>query len=341
MDPLDTNLDHVLQGGYFHPLLRSWQETEATVLPETLVYPVFVTDNPDAEEEIPSLPGVKRFGTHSILTHLEPLVEDYHLKSILIFGVPSKIVKDGRGSEADSPSTPVIEVLPLLRQRFPELLLIVDVCLCPYTDHGHCGILTDDGSIDTPLSCQRIADVALAYAKAGAHVVAPSDMMDGRIAAIKDALLNNGVGNKVSIMSYSAKFASSFYGPFRDAAKSAPAFGDRKCYQLPPGSRGLAARAVARDVEEGADMLMVKPGLAYLDIVAQTKDDHPNHPLAVYQVSGEYAMLWHGAAAGAFDLKTTLKEVLTSMRRAGADIIITYYTPMVLKWIAEDGRRRL
>ena len=141
--------------------------------------------------------------------------------------------------------------------------------------------------------------------------------------------------------SYSAKFASSFYGPFRDAAKSAPASGDRKCYQLPPGSRGLAARAVARDVEEGADMLMVKPGLAYLDIVAQTKDDHPNHPLAVYQVSGEYAMLWHGAAAGAFNLKTTLTEVLTSMRRAGADIIISYFTPTVLKWISEDGRRRL
>ena len=141
--------------------------------------------------------------------------------------------------------------------------------------------------------------------------------------------------------SYSAKFASSFYGPFRDAAKSAPASGDRKCYQLLPGSRGLAARAVARDVEEGADMLMVKPGLAYLDVVAQTKDDHPNHPLAVYQVSGEYAMLWHGAAAGAFNLKTTLTEVLTSMRRAGADIIISYFTPTVLKWISEDGRRRL
>ena len=143
---------------------------------------------------------MQRFGTHSLINHLTPLVEDHHLKSILIFGVPTKIVKDSRGSEADSDSTPVIQVLPILRQRFPNLLLIVDVCLCPYTDHGHCGILTDDGSIDTPLSCQRIADVALAYAKAGAHVVAPSDMMDGRIAAIKDALLNNGVGNKVSIM---------------------------------------------------------------------------------------------------------------------------------------------
>jgi len=341
MDPIDTNLDHVLQGGYFHPLLRNWQEKDTTVMPETLIYPVFVTDDPDAEEEITSLPGVKRYGIKSILTYLQPLVFDHQLKAILIFGVPAKIVKDGRGSKADSPDTPVIQVLPLLKAKFPNLLLIVDVCLCPYTDHGHCGILSEDGTIDTPNSCQRIAEVALSYAKAGAHVVAPSDMMDGRIAAIKDALLNSGKGNKASIMSYSAKFASSFYGPFRDAAKSAPAFGDRKCYQLPPGSAGLASRAVARDVEEGADMLMVKPGLAYLDIVAQTKDDHPNHPLAVYQVSGEYAMLWHGAAAGAFDLKTTLKEVLTSMRRAGADIIISYFTPMILKWITEDGQRRL
>lgn len=341
MDPLETNLDHVLQGGYFHPLLRNWQETNTSVLPETLVYPVFVTDNPEAEEEIPSLPGVKRFGVVSLLQHLQPLVEDLHLKSILIFGVPAKLPKDGGGTQADSADNPVVKVLPLLKEKFPRLLLIVDVCLCPYTDHGHCGILNEDGSIDTPNSCQRIAEVASSYAKAGAQVVAPSDMMDGRIAAIKDALLGSGIGNKVSIMSYSAKFASSFYGPFRDAAKSAPAVGDRKCYQLPPGSHGLAARACARDVEEGADILMVKPGLAYLDIVAQTKDDHPNHPLAVYQVSGEYAMLWHGAEAGAFDLKTTLKEVLTSMRRAGADIVISYFTPMILKWISEDGLRRL
>jgi len=340
-EPYETSMDHVLQGGYFHPLLRSWQETDTLITPDTLIYPVFVTDYPDAEEEISSLPGVKRYGKNSLITHLQPLVLDFQLKSVLIFGVPSKVSKDSQGSKADAPSTPVLEVLPLLRERFPELLLIVDVCLCPYTDNGHCGILQGDGFLDSPKSCQRISEVAVAYAQAGAHVVAPSDMMDGRIGAIKDKLLNCGMGNKVSILSYAAKFASSFYGPFREAANSAPAFGDRKRYQLPPGSRGLALRAVTRDVEEGADMLMVKPGLAYLDILSQVKSEYPSHPLAVYQVSGEYAMLWHGAKAGSFNLKTTLTEVLTSMRRAGADIIISYYTPLLLKWMAEDGKRRL
>merc|ERR1712029_1267219 len=160
--------------------------------------------------------------------------------------------------------------------------------------------------------------------KAGANIVAPSDMMDGRVGAIKKILAENGLGSRVSVLSYAVKFSSSFYGPFRDAAKSAPAFGDRKCYKLPCGSRGLAYRAAERDVSEGADMLMVKPGLAYLDLVRETKDAFPNHPMFIYQASGEYAMIHHGAAAGAFNLETTLLEVATSMRRAGADVIISY-----------------
>ena len=192
-----------------------------------------------------------------------------------------------------------------------------------------------NGSIDNDASIKRLAEISLAYAKAGCQIIAPSDMMDGRVGAIKQTLAENGLGNTVTVMSYSAKFASSFYGPFRDAAKSAPAFGDRKCYQLPPGSTGLAERAVDRDVREGADILMVKPGLAYLDVVKMVKSKYPSHPLAIYQVSGEYAMLYHGAQAGAFNLKTTLLEVLTSMRRAGADIIITYYTPSLLDWLKE------
>lgn len=159
--------------------------------------------------------------------------------------------------------------------------------------------------------------------------------MDGRIGAIKQALISNDMANKVSVLSYSAKFASCFYGPFRDAAQSAPAFGDRRCYQLPPGARGLARRAVDRDVQEGADMLMVKPGMPYLDIVREVKDKHLSHPLAVYHVSGEYAMLWHGAQAGAFNLKVAVLEAMTSFRRAGADIIITYYVPQLLKWLQE------
>ncbi|XP_039518197.1 delta-aminolevulinic acid dehydratase-like [Pimephales promelas] len=169
----------------------------------------------------------------------------------------------------------------------------------------------------------------------GCHIIAPSDMMDGRIAAIKQALISNDLGNKVSVLSYSAKFASCYYGPFRDAAQSKPAFGDRRCYQLPPGARGLALRACDRDVKEGADMLMVKPGLPYLDIVREVKNKHPTHPLAVYNVSGEFAMLWHGAEAGAFELRTAVMEAMTAFRRAGADIIITYYAPQLLTWLTE------
>lgn len=222
----------------------------------------------------------------------------------------------------------------MLRQWFPDLLIAADVCLCPYTCHGHCGILYEDGTLNNEASIARLAEISVSYAKAGCQIIAPSDMMDGRIGAIKKALAETGYGSKVSVMSYSAKFASSFYGPFRDAAKSAPSFGDRRCYQLPPGSSGLAERAVDRDVQEGADILMVKPGLAYLDIVKSIKTKYPTHPMAIYQVSGEYAMLYHGAKAGAFNLQTTLLEVLSCMRRAGADILISYYTPQLLDWLS-------
>ncbi|XP_054854411.1 delta-aminolevulinic acid dehydratase isoform X2 [Eublepharis macularius] len=266
---------------------------------------------------------------------LHPLVAD-GLKCILIFGVPTKATKDEHGSTADAKDTPAIQAIKTIRSKFPELLIACDVCLCPYTSHGHCGILREDGTLQNEASCQRLAEVALAYAKAGCHIVAPSDMMDGRIHAIKEALISNDLGNKVSVMSYSAKFASCFYGPFRDAALSKPAFGDRRCYQLPPGARGLAVRAVDRDVREGADMLMVKPGMPYLDLVREVKDKHPTHPLAVYHVSGEFAMLWHGAQAGAFNLKTAVLEAMTGFRRAGADIIITYYVPQLLQWLKED-----
>ncbi|KAM7144075.1 delta-aminolevulinic acid dehydratase isoform 2-T5 [Macrochelys suwanniensis] len=245
-------------------------------------------------------------------------------------------LQDERGSAADVENTPAIQAIKKIRSSFPELLIACDVCLCPYTSHGHCGILRKDGTIQNEASCQRLAEVSLAYAKAGCHIVAPSDMMDGRIAAMKEALVSNNMGNKVSVMSYSAKFASCFYGPFRDAALSKPAFGDRRCYQLPPGARGLALRAVDRDVREGADMLMVKPGMPYLDLVRDVKAKHPTHPLAVYHVSGEFAMLWHGAQAGAFNLKTAVMEVMTGFRRAGADIIITYYVPQLLKWLKEE-----
>ncbi|XP_054356895.1 delta-aminolevulinic acid dehydratase isoform X2 [Pongo pygmaeus] len=325
----------VLHSGYFHPLLRAWQTATTTLNASNLIYPIFVTDVPDDIQPIASLPGVARYGVNRLEEMLRPLVEE-GLRCVLIFGVPSRVPKDERGSAADSEESPAIEAIHLLRKTFPNLLVACDVCLCPYTSHGHCGLLSENGAFQAEESRQRLAEVALAYAKAGCQVVAPSDMMDGRVEAIKETLMAHGLGNRVSVMSYSAKFASCFYGPFRDAAKSSPAFGDRRCYQLPPGARGLALRAVDRDVREGADMLMVKPGMPYLDIVREVKDKHPDLPLAVYHVSGEFAMLWHGAQAGAFDLKAAVLEAMTAFRRAGADIIITYYTPQLLQWLKEE-----
>jgi len=295
--------------------------------------PLFITDeSPEAKQDISALPGVSRWGTKSVLTFLGPLVTK-GLSSVLLFGVPDKVTKDEEGSSGALEDNPVLEAVRNIKKEFPSLTVATDVCLCPYTSHGHCGVLQKDpeGSIDHKASLVCLANQALAFARAGADVVAPSDMMDGRVLAIKKILEENGYGNRVAVLSYAVKFSSGFYGPFREAAKSAPAFGDRKKYQLPCGSRGLASRAAARDVSEGADMLMVKPGLAYLDLLRETKDAHPGHPLFVYQVSGEYAMLYHGASAGALNLETTLQEVMQSFRRAGADVIISYFTPKLLE----------
>lgn len=324
-----------LHSGFFHPVLRKLQE-DTSILPHNLMYPLFLVEDDDVEQPITSMPGVSRWGINTLKKHLDPLVEN-DLASILLFGVVDKIPKDSNGSSADSKNNPVIRALPVLRKWYPNLLIACDVCLCPYTSEGHCGILTSNG-IDNALSIKRLAEIALAYAQAGAHIVAPSDMMDNRIGAMKTLLQENGFEKSVAVLSYSCKYASGFYGPFRDAAKSAPSFGDRKCYQLPPGSRGLSVRAAERDVAEGADMLMVKPGLPYLDIVRQTKDLFPHIPLFIYQVSGEYAMLHHAAANGALDLKVALNEVLVGMRRAGADCIITYYTPRILEWIKNGSQ---
>ncbi|CAG8448380.1 4979_t:CDS:2 [Diversispora eburnea] len=247
---------------------------------------------------------------------------------------------NGKDDNAEEPisslpgqKSPVILAVKLIREKFPELYIACDVCLCGYTSHGHCGILNDDGSIDNLSTVNRLAEVATNYAKAGAHCVAPSDMMDGRVIMIKESLIREGFGNKVALMSYSAKFASAFYGPFRDAADSAPQFGDRKTYQLPPNARGLARRAITRDLGEGADIIMVKPGMPYLDVVRDAKELAPDVPIAVYQVSGEFAMIWHSAEAKVFDLKTAVFESIDGFLRAGANIIITYYTPQLLDWL--------
>ncbi|XP_022085092.1 delta-aminolevulinic acid dehydratase-like [Acanthaster planci] len=325
--------NHIFHSGLHHEVLRTWQSGNVHIDPSNLIYPIFITDNENAVEPIDSLPGQSRYGVNRLVELLEPLVK-MGLKSVLLFGVPTNMPKDSRGHKADTKDSPVVQGIKKIRSSFPSLLVCCDVCLCAYTDHGHCGILMPDGSIDNKASISRLSEVALAYAVAGCHVVAPSDMMDGRVGAIKQTLIRNQLQGKVAVMSYSAKFASSFYGPFRSAAKSAPTFGDRKCYQLPPGSKGLASRAVERDVAEGADILMVKPGMPYLDIIKQTKDKYPEIPLAVYHVSGEYAMLYHASQAGAMDLRSAVQESLTAMRRAGADIIITYYVPHLLNWMA-------
>lgn len=326
-----------LHSSLSHPTLLKWNCVSSCFNKHNFIYPLFITDS-DGEEEIEGMSGLKRYGVGMLKDHIDPLIK-LGLNSVLLFPVPHAATKDNRGTGADREDSLIVRALETLKQLYPSLLLVCDVCLCAYTHHGHCGVLREDGSIDNEESIHRIGQVALSYARAGCHVVAPSDMMDGRVAMIKKYLRqfqDGALASKVCVMSYSAKFASSFYGPFRNAAKSSPGFGDRSKYQLPVGSRGLALRAVARDVGEGADIVMVKPGMVYLDVVREVKDQFANVPVAVYQVSGEYEMIWHGAKNGVFDLKSVLWETFASMRRAGADIIISYYTPQVLAWLKKE-----
>ena len=304
-----------------------------------LIYPIFVSDQPDEDTLIPSLPNQHRRGLNKLIPFLRPLVAK-GLRSVIIFGVPTSnrqgAVKDEVGSAADDPNGPVIQTLHLLRSTFPDLFLVADVCLCEYTSHGHCGLLHPDGTLNNALSVSRIADVAVSYAAAGAHCVAPSDMNDGRIRAIKLKLIEAGIAHRTVLMSYAAKFAGCLYGPFRDAAGSAPSFGDRRCYQLPPGGRGLARRAIARDIAEGADIVMVKPANQYLDIISDAKQmsgGARDLPVAAYQVSGEFAMIHAAAKAGVFDLKTMAIEATEGILRAGATIVVSYFTPEFLDWL--------
>jgi len=333
---------HRLHASYAHPLLRQWASlADAGASPlaaSDLVYPIFVHDKANEVAEIKALPEQFRWGVNKLEGFLAPLVA-LGLRSVILFGVPTaEGTKDAKASFATSPESPVALALQLLRKRFPSLLLMVDVCLCAYTDTGHCGVMRADDprALDNQASIDRIAEMAVFLAQCGAQVVAPSDMMDGRIGAIKLGLARAGLDSKVSVMSYAAKFASVFYGPFRDAAGSGAKFGDRSGYQLPPASRGLAIKAVQRDIEEGADFLMVKPGTPYLDIVRDVRVTAPTTPVAIYHVSGEYAMLWHAAAAGAFGLVEAVRESLMGAKRAGASILLTYYTPLLLKSMREQ-----
>ncbi|KAG2219237.1 hypothetical protein INT45_009845 [Circinella minor] len=330
-----TQPKSVLHGGYHTNVSRSWQ-AERTLNKEMLMYPIFITDDPNALDPINSLPDQYRIGIDRLKAFIEPLYRK-GLRSVMLFGVPlAEGAKDPTGTNADDPKGPTILAVKLLRSEFPDLFVACDVCLCEYTSHGHCGILREDGTLNNDLSIERLAKVSVAYAEAGAQAVGPSDMMDGRIEAIKKALQNAGLAHKTMLISYAAKFAGTFYGPFREAANSAPAFGDRRCYQLPPNARRLARRAITRDMEEGADMIMVKPGTPYLDIVREASDLAKDYPIAVYQVSGEYSMFYHAAKAGVFDLKTVVLESMTGFLRAGATVILTYYTPHLLDWLDEQ-----
>ncbi|WYZ41840.1 hypothetical protein EsH8_V_000735 [Colletotrichum jinshuiense] len=330
---ISGDISSQLHGGYFHPLARSWQ-AERQLTKSMLIYPLFISDQDDEEVLIPSLPGQYRRGINKTMAYLETLVRK-GLRSVMLFGVPVRPgTKDALGTAADDPQGPVIKSIRAIRQRFPQLFICTDVCLCEYTSHGHCGILRDDGSLNNQLSVDRISDVAIAYALAGAHCVAPSDMNDGRIRAIKLKLIEEGIAHKTVLMSYSAKFSGCLYGPFRDAAGSAPSFGDRKCYQLPPGGRGLARRAIVRDINEGADIIMVKPASQYLDIISDAKDLGKDLPVAAYQVSGEFAMIHAAAKSGVFDLKAMAFESTEGILRAGATIVITYFTPEFLDWLS-------
>ena len=293
-----------------------------------LVLPLFVEDGLEGRAPIAAMPGVDRLGLSAAVVEAGEAAA-LGLPGVLLFGIPAE--KDPEGSGAWDDEGVVQLATRAIKDAHPELLVICDLCLCEYTSHGHCGLLLDDGSVDNDGSVELLARTAVAQARAGADVVAPSDMMDGRVGAIRAALDDEGFA-ETPIMAYSAKFASAFYGPFREAADSAPAFGDRGGYQLDPGNADEALREVRLDVEEGADLVMVKPALAYLDVIRRVKDA-TRMPVAAYNVSGEYAMVKAAAAAGYLDERAAVLEALTAIRRAGADIVITYHAKDAARWL--------
>jgi porphobilinogen synthase len=310
-----TRLRRLRRTGALRDLVR-----ETSVSVDDLVMPLFV-----APEALPNerLPGLARHTVESVVRECDELVA-LGVKSVLIFGLPEE--KDEEGSGAWIDDGVVQRALRALRPRFTELLLLTDVCLCEYTSHGHCGVLTENGEVDNDASLELIARTAVSHVDAGADAVCPSDMMDGRVGAIREQL------PQTPIVAYSAKYASAFYGPFRDVADSAPAFGDRRGYQMDPGNVREALRECEQDVAEGADMLMVKPALPYLDVIRAVRDRF-DLPLAAYNVSGEYAMIKTAAAAGDLDERAAAVESLTAIRRAGADVVITYWAKEYASWL--------
>ncbi len=292
---------------------------ETRLSPDNLIYPLFVVPGSSVRREIPSMPGCYQQSVDEIAKEAKE-VYSLGIPAIILFGIPEH--KDEIASEAYDPNGVVQTAIKALKDRVPELMVITDVCLCEYTSHGHCGIVKDGRVINDP-TLELLSKEALSHVKAGADMVAPSDMMDGRVAAIRNALDSEGFEN-IPIMSYAAKYASAFYGPFREAAESTPQFGDRRSYQMDSTNRREAIKEVSLDIEEGADIVMVKPALSYLDIISDIKDAF-DVPVAAYNVSGEYSMIKAASSLGWLDEDRAILEVLTSIRRAGADMILTYF----------------
>jgi len=300
------------------------RETRLSV--HDLVYPMFVIEGKKIRQEIASMPGIFRLSPDLLAAEVKEIA-GLGIPAVLLFGIPAK--KDETGSQAYSAGGIVQQAVKIIKKAAPGLLVITDVCLCEYTSHGHCGIVDGD-TVDNKKTLPLLAKTALSHARAGADMVAPSAMMDGQVKAIREILDENGFD--LPVMSYSAKYASAFYGPFRDAADSAPQFGDRRSYQMDPPNAREAMREIAQDIEEGADIIMVKPALSYLDVVRQARDSF-HHPLAVYSVSGEYSMVKAAAEKGWLEEQKIVMEMLTAIKRAGADIIITYYAKEAARWL--------
>lgn len=292
---------------------------ETSLAPDDFIYPLFVTHGKGIKKEIGSMPGNFQQSIDNVVRDCEEVMK-LGIPAVILFGIPEH--KDESGSEAYSPGGIVQRAIKAIKDRTPELVVITDVCLCEYTSHGHCGVVKN-GSILNDATLELLAKEALSHAVAGADMVAPSDMMDGRVAAIRRALDGNGFEN-IPIMSYAAKYASGFYGPFREAAESTPQFGDRRSYQMDPPNSREAMREVALDIEEGADIVMVKPALSYLDIIYQVKQRF-GLPVAAYNVSGEFSMVKAAGRLGWMDERRVMMEILTSIKRAGADLILTYH----------------
>ena len=293
------------------------QETDLSV--SDFIYPMFVIPGNGVKEEITSMPGIFRYSIDNTIKEIKE-IKELGIQAVLLFGIPEK--KDEHGSEGYNENGIIQKALRKIKEEIKDIVLITDVCMCEYTSHGHCGIVKD-GEVENDETLQYLGRMALSHAKAGADIVAPSDMMDGRVGVIREVLDENGFQN-VAIMSYSAKYASAFYGPFREAAHSTPLFGDRHGYQMDPPNIREALREISLDIQEGADIVMIKPALSYLDVIKAAKEEF-DYPIAAYSVSGEYSMVKAAGRLGWVDETKLMMEILTSIKRAGADIIITYF----------------